>query len=93
MKNKNNFFKPIIGKVILTIVIFILLIIFLLPAKLNVLCKTGVPCPPVNHFIKITEVSNNPYFVSLNYLYLLIELIISYLISCIIITGYSKLTK
>jgi len=87
--NLKEFFKPDMSKIILTLVMIIITIIFWFLAKVNVLCKMGVPCPPVNHFIRISEISG-PRFISANYIYLILELLISYLISCFIIFIFNK---
>jgi len=86
-------FKPTIGRVILTLVIFIILIIFLFPAKMNVLCEIGNQCPSINDFVMISEIFTNPRFVSPNYLYLVIEFVISYLFSYIFVFGYKNLRR
>ena len=65
----------------LTGIIFLILIIFLFPVKLNVECKAGGECPTENRFIGFMNISDEPLYVSTNYLYLGAELIVSYLLS------------
>lgn len=76
-----------------TLIIFALILTFFLPVKLNSLCKPNSPCPPYNSFIRITEVSTNPTFVSINYLFVIVELIISYVASILILKIYIILKK
>ena len=79
-------------RLILTLTIFIVLVIFFLPVKMNNLCKPNSPCPPSNTFIKITELKN-PTLIGINYLYLIIKIIISYLLASIIIHLTIKTNK
>lgn len=91
MKMK-NFIKPNKRKIILSLVIFILMLGFLFPVKIIFYCKVGGDCPdPENTFLPIIlhffYGSFNFEFEDLKlvlYQYVIIELLISYLISCII---------
>ena len=91
--NWKEFFKIDLRKILLALIIFGIIVVFFLPAKVNVLCKPGAPCNPINDFISISEISTNPRFVTINYVYLTIELLVSYLISCSFIVTYNKLKK
>ena len=77
--------------IIITLIIFIFMIIFFFPVKLNNLCKIGAACPPSNTFVSVTEISTNPRFAGINYLSILVELILSYLLSILMLKIYSKL--
>ena len=87
---EKEFFKPTKYKIYLTIIIFILIVIFLFPAKINVYCKVGLPCPPINVVNTIYQIINEPTFVSINYSYILLELVMSYLLACSIINLFKK---
>jgi len=72
-----------------TFIILILMLIFLFPVKMNNLCKPNSPCPTSNAFIKITELEN-PTPIGINYLYLIMEVIIAYVLAAIITYFYRK---
>lgn len=76
-------------KIILTILLFTLTIVFFLPVKMNVLCSLNSKCPPVNALVKINELSS-PRFLSINYLYLFLELLSSYILSCLLLSKFKK---
>jgi len=70
------------------------MMIFLFPVKLNPLCELGGKCPAsYTDFIKIKDISNYYNLVSINYLFLLIELISSYLLACFILLIYNKIRR
>lgn len=74
-------FKPDMKKITITAILFVVMIAFLLPVKMNVLCKPGSPCPPVNAVITFPEMSANPRFLEINYLFVGAELIIAYVLA------------
>lgn len=86
-----EFFKITKWKITSTLFIFIALIIFSFPAEINMICKVGVECPSFIGFIQIYNVPST--FVSINYLFIIFELIISYLLSCIIFALINKIKK
>ncbi len=86
-----EFFKITKWKITSTLFIFITLIIFSFPVEINMICKVGVDCPSFIGFIQIYNIPST--FVSINYLFIIFELIISYLISCIIIYIYNRIKK
>jgi hypothetical protein len=87
-----TFFKPNPQKIFLSGLILLLVVLFFLPVTMNVLCSLNSPCPPMQFFIKINEVSS-PRFVSINYFYLLIEALISYTLTCSLIAIYHHFKK
>ena len=86
-----NFFKPTKEKIIISIIIFILMIIFFLPVKVTVMCRNDAFCSSsTDKFVQIYKSYN---IEGVDYLYTLIELSISYVISCIIANFTSKNKK
>ncbi|MDO8508800.1 MAG: hypothetical protein Q7S27_03900 [Nanoarchaeota archaeon] len=75
--------------IIPTFIILIIILIFFFPVKMNNLCKPNSPCPISNSVIKITELKNS-LIIDINYIYLLIEIIISYILAVIVIYFYNK---
>ena len=94
--NFKEFFKPSLWKVILTAIIFVLILIILGTPKLIVLECTLTACGAFLSFlglnIDVSRMSGEA--ISLIFLAVyLIEFIISYLLSCIIIFIYKKVRK
>ena len=88
-----EFFKPTTGKIILTAILFIIFG-FLFQTATDVRMyglpflyyeKTIIPCPP-----SVPNCNDNIYF---NIFYLFLDLIIWYLISCLIIHIYYNLKR
>ncbi len=90
MKSEIEFFKPTKYKVYLTIIIFFLIVFFSFPAKENVLCKEGISCPPQDVTIQIYKIINVSIFVGINYLYLFLRLLLSYILACSIVNILNK---
>ena len=78
-----KFLKVTYGKIFLAATLFAVAIIFFLPVKVNATCGIGKPCPQLTEFVRITEITKMPAFVSMNYLLVAVELIISYLLAAI----------
>lgn len=87
-----TFFKLSPQKIFLSALILLLVVMFFLPVTMNVLCSLNSPCPPMQFFVKITEVSS-ARFGSINYIYLLLEALVSYLLACGLITIYHHFKK
>ncbi len=86
-----HFFKPAKENIIISIIIFILMIIFFLPAKVTIICKNDAFCSsPDDMFVQIYK---NYNIEGVNYLYILSELLIAYIISCIIVNFRPKNRK
>ncbi len=89
MKKIKEFFSVSKEKIILTIIIFLIMIFFLLPVKVTIMCKNDSLCSsPAYMFVQIYKSYN---IEGVNYLYILIELLIAYIISCLIIFVYKKI--
>jgi len=95
--NWKEFFKPTLWKIILTIIIFILLYLIIGPTRDNIVpfaCIKNTPCGwYVLNFFRIfpLEFSYLSFAILVQYLIFLSELIISYILSCSIIS--SKIMK
>ncbi len=90
---KNNPFKLNKKNIIITILIFLVLAFLQFPVKMDVQCKTGVPCPAINTIVTFPSIFNDSFYVEINYIFLLIELLISYLISSLILYSLNKTNK
>ena len=93
-----EFLKPTIWKIIIFIILLnILVFLPVIPVLVVVFCFAG-PCPPVLRFIQLNKISeymakhtviiSTPTIVGI-----IIEILILYLISCLIIFGYNKIRK
>lgn len=89
MKDKVHIKTEII---IPTFIVLAIILVFLFPVKMNNLCKPGSVCPISNSFIKITELGS-PTLVGINYIYLIVEIIVSYILAEILIYFYRKNKK
>ncbi len=86
-----DLFKPTAHKIMLAIIIFAIFLFFLFPVKQSEFCLAGIgsQCPTTTNFIRITEL-NSGGVLGINYFFILIELIISYIISAVIIRLFQK---
>ncbi len=75
-----------------TFIILVIMLLFFFPVTMNNLCKPGSVCPISNSFIKITELGS-PTLVGINYIYLIVEIIISYILAEVLIYFYRKNKK
>lgn len=90
-----KFFKPTIWKIVIFVIIFIVFVPFI-HYDTGIRCEQA-PCPAgtTGSLLKYILYSHDFYIYSGGILYinLIIGLIISYLISCIIVTLYNKIKK
>jgi len=86
-----KFLKPSAKKLFLAFALFLVVLYFFFPAKVNVICKTYGECPPVNRFIRIT--TDNPRYISANYQYIILEFILAYLVSAFSVEEYIHLRR
>jgi len=98
--NKNikvkEFFKPTSLKIILTIIIFVLILIILGTPQMIVLKCTPTACGAFLSFLGLSIDVSRMSGETISLIFLaayLIEFIISYLLSCIIIFIYKKVRK
>ena len=59
---------------------------------MNVECDPNESCPPIDTYVFISSI-DDPRFVSINYLYLIVEAIIAFIISMILVGLYNKIKK
>ncbi len=93
-----EFFKPTHGKVVLSIVFTILLIIFALPVKPNAYCMGGGECPPMKSlsFVPISALGLfglTIHYYAFSFTGFILELMISYFVASFIIFLKNKHTR
>jgi len=86
--------RPDARKVALCLIIFAVIAFLFLPVKENVYCiaKVGASCPPVDAFVNALEFSE-PSVVGINWPFLLLELVASYIVSAAAATVLFKKKK
>ncbi len=90
-----DFLKPTRGKIILSIIFIVILLIFALPSKPNAYCRSGGECPPMSSlsFVPISAWGlfglSNHYF-AFSFTGFLIELIVAYIIAAVVIYFTNK---
>src|SRR3989338_7364411 len=91
--NWKEFLKPTIGKVSLTIILLLLwLFYFRATVVLWIVNCITAPCNPVPQFVKLTDILNQRAIFSwITIVVWVIELLISYLVSCLVVFALNKI--
>ncbi|MGV8142291.1 MAG: hypothetical protein ACP5NS_01495 [Candidatus Pacearchaeota archaeon] len=74
------------SKIFFAVPILAVIIFFFFPIKVNAICDSGETCPPINTFIKITEIGQTPTTWNVNFLFIVLEIFIAYFLAAAIIS-------